>query len=89
MLRGVGLPVFRVYDLRHTFASLLLARNAPITYVAAQLGHGVVTKDSPPYKREGLGSSPGVTTSGLGTLLPMVTRPLTKWAAQAALKNLA
>jgi len=28
-----------VYDLRHTFASLLLAQGAPITYVSAQLGH--------------------------------------------------
>src|ERR1700676_5269961 len=28
----------RLYDLRHTFASHLIA-NAPITYVAAQLGH--------------------------------------------------
>jgi integrase len=28
-----------VYDLRHTFASLLLAESAPITYVSAQLGH--------------------------------------------------
>jgi integrase len=28
-----------MYDLRHTFASLLLASSAPITYVAAQLGH--------------------------------------------------
>ena len=26
---------FRVYDLLHTFASLLLAQKAPITYVAA------------------------------------------------------
>jgi integrase len=33
------LESFRVYDLRHTFASLLLADRAPITYVAAQLGH--------------------------------------------------
>src|SRR6266850_1441647 len=34
---------FRVYDLRHTFASLLLAQGVPITYVAAQLGHSKPT----------------------------------------------
>jgi Phage integrase family len=39
MLKAAGLPNFRLYDLRHTFATLLLAQNAPITYVAAQLGH--------------------------------------------------
>jgi integrase len=38
-LKQAGLPHYRVYDLRHTFASLLLAEGAPITYVAAQLGH--------------------------------------------------
>ena len=38
-LKRAKLPGFRVYDLRHTFASLLLAQNAPITYVSAQLGH--------------------------------------------------
>jgi len=32
-------PRFRVYDLRHTYASLLLAAGAPITYVSEQLGH--------------------------------------------------
>jgi len=30
---------YRVYDCRHTYASLLLASGAPITYVAQQLGH--------------------------------------------------
>jgi len=34
-----GLPRHRLYDLRHTFATHLLADRAPITYVAAQLGH--------------------------------------------------
>jgi integrase len=38
-LRRAKLPGFRLYDLRHTYASLLLARRAPITYVANQLGH--------------------------------------------------
>ena len=33
------LPAFRLYDLHHTFALLLLAASAPITYVSAQLGH--------------------------------------------------
>jgi integrase len=34
-----GPPHHRVYDLRHTYASLLLAEGAPVTCVAAQLGH--------------------------------------------------
>jgi integrase len=34
-----GLPHYRVYDLRHTFASLLLAESARITCISAQLGH--------------------------------------------------
>jgi integrase len=37
--KRAGLPHFRLYDLRHTYASLLLAAGAPITYVSAQLGH--------------------------------------------------
>jgi len=43
VLKKAKLPAFRLYDLRHTFASLLLARCAPITYVAAQLGHAKPT----------------------------------------------
>jgi len=38
-LAHTKLPGFRVYDLRHTYASLLLAAGAPITYVSEQLGH--------------------------------------------------
>jgi integrase len=43
LLRKAGLPRFRLYDLRHTFATDLLEENAPITYVAAQLGHAKPT----------------------------------------------
>ena len=39
VLKDAELPAFRVYDCRHTFASRLLAAGAPISYVAAQLGH--------------------------------------------------
>ena len=36
---GAKLPRFRLYDLRHTYASRLLPQNAPITYVSAQPGY--------------------------------------------------
>ena len=39
LLKSTGLPTYRVYDCRHSYASLLLAEGAPITYVAHQLGH--------------------------------------------------
>jgi integrase len=39
VLRKAGLPAFRLYDLRHSYASHLLVEGAPITYVAAHLGH--------------------------------------------------
>jgi integrase len=43
LITRAGLPRFRLYDLRHTFASHLLALGAPITYVADQLGHSKPT----------------------------------------------
>ena len=42
---------FRPYELRHTFASLLLASGAPLTYVAAQLGHRRATTTLRYYAR--------------------------------------
>jgi hypothetical protein len=38
-----GLPHFRLYDLRHTYASHLIAERADIAYVAKQLGHAKMT----------------------------------------------
>jgi integrase len=39
VLRKAGLRHIRFHDLRHTYASLLLANGAPITYVSNQMGH--------------------------------------------------
>jgi integrase len=39
ILQRVNLPSFRVYDLRHTYASLLLSSSVPLLYVSQQLGH--------------------------------------------------
>ena len=38
-LKKGKLPRFSQYDLRHTYASLLLSKCAPITYVSDQMGH--------------------------------------------------
>ena len=39
-LQAAGLPHARPYDLRHSFASLLLHEGRNVIYVARQLGHG-------------------------------------------------
>lgn len=39
ILTKAGLRKIRFHDLRHTYASLLLAKNVPVTYVSRQLGH--------------------------------------------------
>ena len=38
-LEAAGLPHARPYDLRHSFASLLLHEGRSVIYVARQLGH--------------------------------------------------
>jgi integrase len=42
-MKRAGLSGHRLYDLRHSFATLLLAKGAPLTYTAAQLGHNKPT----------------------------------------------
>jgi integrase len=39
-LAAAGAPYQRPYDLRHSFASLLLHEGRSVIYVARQLGHG-------------------------------------------------
>lgn len=39
LLKAAGLPHFRVHDLRHFFASLLLAQGVPLKVVSDMLGH--------------------------------------------------
>ena len=43
VLVAASLPQFRLYDLRHTYASHLIAEHADIAYVAKQLGHAKMT----------------------------------------------
>ncbi len=44
VLKNAGLPLTHSpYDLRHSYATLLLAERVPITYVANQLGHAKPT----------------------------------------------
>jgi integrase len=50
-MRKAGISGHRLYDLRHTFATALLAKGAPITYVAAQLGHAKPTTTLQHYGR--------------------------------------
>jgi integrase len=39
LCRRAGLPRFRLYDLRHTYATHALARGVPIPYISKQMGH--------------------------------------------------
>jgi integrase len=43
VLNAAKLPAFVPYDLRHTFASILLSSNVPLLYVSKQLGHSKAT----------------------------------------------
>lgn len=42
-LNRAGIEEIRFHDLRHTYASLLLANGAPMKYVQSQLGHASIT----------------------------------------------
>lgn len=42
MIKKAELPPLRFHDIRHTFASLLLAQGAPLHYVKEQMGHASI-----------------------------------------------
>ena len=51
VLTQAALPHFSPYDLRHTYASLLLSANVPLLYVSQQLGHRQSTMTLKHYAR--------------------------------------
>ena len=84
MLAKAELSSFRVHDLRDTFASLLLAQGALITYVSAQLGHSRSTATLQWYAHwlpaggsASWTTSPGRPSRGVGNnLAPKANRAL-------------
>jgi len=70
LLRRAGLPgTFRLYDLRHTAATLLLSRSVHPKYVAEMLGHSsvAITLDRYSHVIEGMdGGTGGVMDETLG-----------------------
>jgi integrase len=51
LVKRAGLPHFRPYDLRHTYASHMLAAGEPLTFVSHQLGHARPTTTLAHYAR--------------------------------------
>src|SRR5262249_7035709 len=43
ILQRAGLPIIRLYDLRHTCATLLLLADEPVKVVSERLGHSTIT----------------------------------------------
>ena len=48
-LKGAGLREIRIHDMRHTFAALLLAKGASLSYLKAQLGHASIKTTGDTY----------------------------------------
>lgn len=82
-LRKAALSSFRVDDLRHTFASVLLAQGAPITYVAAQLGHSRPTTTLQFYAHCMPGRRERFVDGLAGPRSPKSTRRGHQWAPKA------
>lgn len=42
IIKKAGVKTIRFHDLRHTYAALLVAKNAPIKYIQSQMGHSSI-----------------------------------------------
>lgn len=48
-LERAGLPKMRFHDLRHTYASILIANGEPLKYIQAMMGHGSIAITADTY----------------------------------------
>ena len=85
VLEAAGLPSFRVYDLRHTYASLLLSAGVPLLYVAQQLGHAKPMITLKYYARWiPSGQAHRVNVLDVDTVLTLTASPLPQHATRPA-----
>jgi len=64
LIEKAGVKTVRFHDLRHTFASLLIAKNIPIKYIQSQLGHASIQMTMDTYGH----ILPEVTMQGVNAL---------------------
>ena len=88
ILRQAGLPVVRLYDLRHTSATLALAAGVPPKVVAEQLGHASaaftldVYAHLLPHMQEQAAKKVEEVLLGLALLQPSGRMPKRKWESR-------
>lgn len=57
MIEAADVPKFRFHDIRHTYASLLLAQGESLHYVKEQMGHASIQTTVDVYGHLVLGSN--------------------------------
>ncbi len=86
VLRKAGLRSIRFHDLRHTYASLLLAQGQPLTYVSQQLGHANPQITLKIYAHWIPNRSQREAVNRLPTLKPMRSREVDPMNAEASFR---
>ena len=84
ILKRAGLPAIRIYDFRHTCATLLLLKDTPAKVVSERLGHSSITLTLDTYSHvlptmqkaaaDTLGQILGKTGTTIGTMAIAGTR---------------